>query len=393
MITINSRKLTKSILLDCIVFLVLYIIVWLFSLNTLGDAWFKLLILALPFALLYVIRNFIKKTSIFLLLSLSLCLISLLLLVFLGMVVEITVFFLIASLAYSIYARTHKDFVPNKTIAVFLSTVLIIIFYSVTDLENAELFQTRFVYIYLIIICCIIFFNHIDRLDYKLYRYRQSDRALYTNRLIKTNNTMGLVFIGLVLFVGILLLFFLAQLLFQFVIWVIMIITMFFAVLLSPILFFLERIGIGAIEPRDVEELVINGSEIYVEQQGYGRIVVFFGVFLWIPAAIFLILLAIKVIHKIKLALSYKKPIDTQDEVKLEGSFFDDLLDLLPSFMKNRHPIRKAYEKKINSHIKRGTLIIENHDTTEMIAKKIREAEDIGELTAKYELVRYGRES
>ena len=105
---------------------------------------------------------------------------------------------------------------------------------------------------------------------------------------------------------------------------------------------------------------------------------------------IFLILYAIA--RKVKTRKKSQKLTETQEEVKLDGSLLDDLLDLLPKFKKIRHPIRRAYEKKVNSHIGQGTMVYD-HDTTDIIADKIRSVEDIDELTTKYVVVRYGRET
>ena len=77
--------------------------------------------------------------------------------------------------------------------------------------------------------------------------------------------------------------------------------------------------------------------------------------------------------------------------IVLKGNVMNDLRELFPRF-KNKygHPIRKAYAKKVNKHIKTGTDIL-TADTTDIIANKIRTTEDIDELTAKYERVRYGK--
>ncbi|MCL2168820.1 MAG: hypothetical protein FWB74_02205 [Defluviitaleaceae bacterium] len=57
-----------------------------------------------------------------------------------------------------------------------------------------------------------------------------------------------------------------------------------------------------------------------------------------------------------------------------------------------RHPVRRAYRKKVNAHIKKGTSIFKHHHH-ENIADIIRENEDIDELTKLYEVARYGRQS
>jgi len=69
-----------------------------------------------------------------------------------------------------------------------------------------------------------------------------------------------------------------------------------------------------------------------------------------------------------------------------------DLAAFLPKFkIGSNHPVRKAYIKKINSHIGQRGIVIMPHHTPEMIAKLIRPRENIDELTEIYEAVRYGR--
>jgi len=68
-----------------------------------------------------------------------------------------------------------------------------------------------------------------------------------------------------------------------------------------------------------------------------------------------------------------------------------DFKELLPRFrLGARHPVRRAYIKKINWHIKQG-LKVRPHYTPEIIADKVRPKEDIDELTRRYEEVRYGK--
>jgi len=80
------------------------------------------------------------------------------------------------------------------------------------------------------------------------------------------------------------------------------------------------------------------------------------------------------------------------EDVKSKLKFvFGDMKELLPRFrLSVKHPVRRAYIKKINSHIKQGFKALP-HYTPEIIANKIRPTEDIDELTRRYEKARYGR--
>ena len=82
----------------------------------------------------------------------------------------------------------------------------------------------------------------------------------------------------------------------------------------------------------------------------------------------------------------------TGDETDKMKFSIGDLASFLPRFRfnaKHKHPIRRAYIKKVNGHIKQGVVITSSH-TPEKIAMRIKEREDISELTEIYEAVRYG---
>lgn len=86
-----------------------------------------------------------------------------------------------------------------------------------------------------------------------------------------------------------------------------------------------------------------------------------------------------------------KQVIDDSELTNLDKSIMDDLRDLLPKFKPRLHPIRRKYRSTVSSHMQKG-IPIELIDTTDKIAKKINPIEDINELTATYENIRYGKE-
>lgn len=104
----------------------------------------------------------------------------------------------------------------------------------------------------------------------------------------------------------------------------------------------------------------------------------------------------VMLIYKLYKAFSREKrpgkqslmPDDTINKLKF---MLGDFKELLPRFkLSVKHPVRRAYIKKVNGHIKRG-LEVRLHYTPEIIADKIRPKEDIDELTQRYEEVRYGK--
>jgi len=81
----------------------------------------------------------------------------------------------------------------------------------------------------------------------------------------------------------------------------------------------------------------------------------------------------------------------TEDELGRLKFSARDLAAFFPRFRINaKHPVRKAYIKKVSGHMKQG-VAVEHFHTPEVIADLIREREDIDGLTETYENIRYGR--
>ena len=67
-----------------------------------------------------------------------------------------------------------------------------------------------------------------------------------------------------------------------------------------------------------------------------------------------------------------------------------DLAMFFPKLRANiKHPLRRAYIKKVRGHMKQG-VDVQHHHTPDAIADLIRQREDIDGLTGEYEAVRYG---
>ena len=81
----------------------------------------------------------------------------------------------------------------------------------------------------------------------------------------------------------------------------------------------------------------------------------------------------------------------TLDDTQSYKFRFSDITDLFGRNRGPKHPIRKAYIKKVRSHIKQGTIVLDAH-TTDTIANSIRPKENIDDLTKSYDQARYGRE-
>ena len=382
------RKIFKDFLSIGVLYIFFYNIVWTFPLILYVDVSPKFMVLFVPFILMYIVRKLAKKGYIFLLISAALCLASWFFLRFLGADGAV-VFFLAISFVYSSYAWMNGEIEPSFTKCVVFLAFFVFFFFTVAGAaEDASVYQARIAFSYLMLVCFTILYMQMDSLDYKLYLQKNIDGyTLSTKRLIRSNNTLGFAFASLVLIAGFLSIFFPLHLIARFFSWLASLFAGRFA---NPVPIE-EAIGQFILpEPIDVEILVEGRVESGATGGGILSIIV--EVIWWSFASIIVFLLLYSIVRKVKTRKKFEKLEGTQEEFMLEGSLFDDLLDLLPRFKKARHHIRRAYEKKVNSHIKQG-IFIEDSDTTDIIADKIRDSEDIDELTAKYEVVRYGRET
>jgi len=259
--------------------------------------------------------------------------------------------------------------------------------------------------------CLSVIYTHMDNVDYSmnvLLRLDDDQPSNYTQGIIASNNVLIGIFAAMVLVVGLIIT--LSAHLTRFIGWT------------SDLVVNLWR---GFIERFThtwdlVEE---GGGWLHAEQQqaeGYGfapgeglmamlyeeygpppefdnyafyevwsRLMAFVGIML---GTIMLILIIWR-FYKF-FAARQKNPTDDdtlESVVALESNIMGDLLGLLPRFRpKIRNPIRRQYAKKVNRHIRAG-IEITTQDTTDAIANKIRATENIDELTAKYEKIRYGR--
>ena len=392
------RKVMKDLVSVSLSFVFLYNVIWAMAASFYGDALYRFMVLAVPFFLMYFIRFFAKKGYVFLIATALLCLVALFMLGYLqawGAVV----FFIVFGLAHSVYVWINGEIeAQNAHIAVFL-VLNFFLFLNVSTVEAASAYQSKMIVTCLMFVCLTILYQQMDSLDFKLHFQETIDGQKFTTKkLVKTNNMMMLVFTGFVMVVGFLSVYMPLHLIGRFISWL-------GSLLGNFLLRFAPDTGAVIIWIPDELEVVDIDVDLELGEEGFTDpggitiadvlLIIFFS-----TLVLFVLYVVVKLIvafiyaalKKIKSNRKSEKLGDDGEEVAIGGSLFDDLLDLLPRFKKAKHPIRRAYENKVNHHIRLGVLI-ENHDTTDKIFEKIRVTEDISELTTNYEIVRYGREA
>ena len=383
------RRTFKDLLSIGVLCVCLYSFVWVLAISMFDDVGPGLALLMVPFVLMYVIRRLAVKGHVFLVLSVLLCLVSWFFLR-LEWADSFVIFVLVISLGYSIYAWFNIELEPGFVSGIVFMVLHFFLFGMVSsDEEYASVYQARVLFSFLIIVCLTVLYQQMDRLDFKLYFYKSTDN-LSSKRFMHINNMMGLAFAGLILVAGYLSFFFPLHLIGMFFSWLASLISRLLIRFVPDETLLMEVFGPPPMEIDFGEEEIY--WEALTDTWNFAILNRIFQVLATIIIVLLVLYFLYSIVKKIKPRKKNEKLEDVQEEVGLTGSLLDDLFDLLPRFKRLRHPIRRAYEKKVNFHIKQGVMV-EIHDTTEKIADKIREAEDIDDLTAKYEIIRYWRET
>ena len=376
----SLRKTTKDLLSIGVLFAYIWSFVWAWSVDV--EILPRFGVLFVPFVLMYAIRRLTSTGYAFLLFTLPVCVASWFLMgLFWGNTAVGFIIFLY--LLYSLFAWFNDELEPKLGSAVFYLLTLAFLYAAVSGQDNAGVYQIRVIVCFLLIVCFTIIFHQMDSVDLKLYLVKNKEGS-NARKIMRANNRMGIVFVCIASFAGFLAFFFPLHLIGRFFSWLGSLIPEITTDRRDEGIEFFEHLG--AMFPVDVGE--VADGEMGEWEPGILATVLEFMLFMLLAAAVLFCLYLVARQVKRKTKVITKTTEDTE-EIEVLGSVLEDLRDLLPRFGKIRHPIRRAYEKKVNWHIKQG-IIIEKHFTTEEIANKIRETEDIDELTAKYEVVRYG---
>ena len=391
------RRIFKEVFANVVIFLFLFNIIWVLAVTHTPSNGFEFLVFALPFALMYVVRKFTRNGSSFVLFTALICAVSV------AVLAQITIFtfifiFLMAAVLYHVYAWMNSDYEPGFTSGAWAFVAhLILMFLITTNISEPSAYQARLVFVFLVAAGFMIIHKQMDSIDIRMLSYRASGKYFRTTReLIAKNTALVIAFAGFVIIFGFFAMYFPGHLILRFYDWLLS----FLPYDDTPQWFGEPQEDIEAEFGLLVGELSAHGTDYDMPE--VQDVHPFYRILLWL-GAFALGILGMYVLYKIAMffigvtreLIRHKKKIEyldnDEEKISLEGSFFSDMLDILPKFGKIRHPLRRAYAKKVNNHIRQGVLI-ENYDCTDRIADKIRNAENIDELTENYEKIRYGRQ-
>jgi len=381
-----SRTAIKNILANMVAFLLIYTIisgVYFLFFNEVSFVWWLMVI---PFYLMQFSRARIKNVYTFIALHL--------LVLFGAFFINGFIFaFMIMAVVYSFIVRTVGERSLDIGIGV-LMLILHTLFFVLAGqyAANPHIIQQQLVGTFILTLGLIIVHIHMDNIDSSLTIISHiDDRNYRSDKILSTNNTLITVFIVLVFAIG------LTTIAFP--------LGRIISNPLSGLLQILQHRGHGNMTPSQVQRPIAEGTEVYTQNYAPYEEILPYDYHerpMWLMNLIYSVILLL-VVAGVAFALylfiryfyrRHRKKGQSEDDngdetILLTGNLLDDIRDLLPRFNRySKNAIRRAYTKKVNWHIRRG-VNVKMSDTTDIIANKIRNIEDIDELTATYEKVRY----
>ena len=387
---IQRRKVIKIIIANIMFFLLLFNVSWVLSRFTHDIPIIVFLFFAIPHALFLLTRLLVVSGKAVLLLYILYT--ALVFLFFVPLGANLIVMLVLAGeLTYHRYAWVNGDFEPTRYVILLYTLVHLALFHLLDYATFYGEYHPILVFTYIIIITLFVLQTHMTNLDVNIFLHqKRPGLILVIKRVVVLNNFFGFLLVFAVLFFSIISTFL-----------PLFLIPRFFNWLLSfrPGYEF-WRIWMNEevySELAEIDEPIYSETTLrYIEDRAeltQWEPHLYLTVLIVVLASVVFILIVRFLLRAYLRFLSEKPYFDKDTTTTVEsipGSFLDDIKTFLPVYKGKLHTIRKAYAKKINRHISRGTQI-KIHDPTNIIADKIRANEDIDALTEMYERVRYGK--
>jgi len=396
----ERRELLMNVLSNLIAFIVFFNIFAFIFTFAIGYMPWPYLFSIVPFFFLFFLRRKVEKMWLFLLVHLAL-LVPPFLVLHDATLFGITMASSALVIVYSIYRKGKDEWAMQGTSAIWVIVVLA----ATSILFATYMPYTEGISIFLNLssltaLASIVLFVHIDNMRFSLGLMGEHQRK--SAEVSPVSNILISIFLAVIVILGALSILFPSQTTFVFLLRLAGDIVLFPFRLLSAFISWL----IGDSDVVEIPTLnlpVFEQGEMMLEdgipmddaQQTWFMtltnilsIVIVVAIVIGIVGTLF---------YKLYKAFGKGKTMDEEQSVMTTDAIsklkfaLGDIKELLPRFkLGSKHPVRKAYIKKINGHIKQGVMV-QSHHTPDIIADKIRPKEDIDELTQRYEEVRYGR--
>jgi len=394
----KHRLLLMELLSNLVAFVVFFnIFAFVFALDN-GYINWSYLLLVVPFVFMFFLRKKVKKMRYFLTIHFSILALPFVALSDIRIFV-IHMAFAIAVSLYSIHRKSKGEWNMQGSSAVLvliLLTALSFLYASyLPDIGGIGVFLNISS---LITLASVVLYIHLDNMQFSLdlVGIAHHGNTMHTSSV---SNVLITVFLIIIVIFGALSVFFPSEaailIIGQLLIEIVLLPLRFLVFVLQGITGEGMMLEEATMSLMPLEEIELDFEEL--GQVGDYSIIVAIGRFLAIVVLVVVVAAVLGTLfYRLYMAFlrkhrPEKQSLMPEDVITKLKFVMTDFKELLPRFrLGAKHPIRRAYIKKVNNHVKQGLEVRRNY-TPEVIADKIRPKEDIDELTQRYEEIRYGR--
>lgn len=412
----RSRIIIKDLLANAAAFLLFFNVVSVIYFFTHYVAEYVFWVIAVPFFIMYILRRTVSKIHIFVITHLVL--VAVFGLLFGDIYSRWFVFgFAAAAGVYSFLIKSSRERVLTVSVMVFQLAVYAALFLLLTVAEGAgDAVQVQLIFTCLVAMGINILYIQMDALDYRLTIVTKIDGIHeLSDSVLASNNRLVLFFIGFFSLAGAFLAFFPIGI--GAVIGVAMNIVAGYFVRVWHSIIYLFTTAIEFFLPyadnyeRNQWEADFH-SDLYLDgylhgywemdatvegAEGYDVEALFeqlmhvyniIGPIFFFAIAAIVCWLFYKFFNRNRYHSGGENP-DDETIVHLDRTVLKDLRSFFPRLRtKPKNPIRRAYYKKIRSYIRAGA-DLSNNDTPDAMAEKLRQIENLDNLTEMYKKERY----
>ena len=394
----KKRKLFMDVLSNAAVFILFFNMFAFVYISIYGLAPWAYLIMALPFFFLLFLRKKVKTPAVFI--PAHLVFIILPLFIFdTNIIIILTGCFAIASVIYSVRVKLTRELSLQGITIIAILGILAAIFLMLdaSDLLYAPGVRVLLIFSAIASIILAAVHTHMEGMEAKVSVLRDMHKKIVSKDVLCANYKMAAVFVAVLVIFGALSMFFPAGRILQGLMQLLILPARLFDFIRQLIFRGTDietRPGTGLIS--DLADFLEMGE--YEPVEGFarnpllGNIARILLITIAVAAVMVFFIYIIKKLRNVTDRQShYEEAVMPETAIEKLKFALRDIAAFLPRLKaKPSHPIRKIYIKKVNGHIKQGVMILPSHNT-DVIADKIRQNEDIDELTKRYEAVRYGK--